>query len=474
MLEAKQVINERYQIQENLGRNAGRQTWLANDLSTEKRQKVVLKLLSFGGDVQWEDLKLFEREAQTLQQLDHSRIPKYQDYFSIDDRTLWFGLVQEYIPGSSLKQLLVKGKRFSEAEVKKIAEEILQILIYLHSFNPPLLHRDIKPSNLILGEDKNIYLVDFGAVQDCAATEGATFTVVGTYGYAPMEQFGGKAVPASDLYALGATLIHLLTRTTPGELPTKDLHLQFQDKVTIDSNFSKWLDKIIYPAVEKRFKTAQEALDYLQGKKGFFDYNNPSPEFQTRNISNHQILVKPLNSRVEIERHPNIIEITIAPKNQLVSGLANSLRENLGSPMMLVGGIFVLFVLLSLNPIALPIIIIVYLLNIKSKCLESKISLRYHQFQIMTNFLGFKTKQQGLTRNIQDVSINYVTNSQSENKLKPNAIVINTKLKFKIKPYERFVFGQGLSEEELLWLVSEIRGWLASIDDQQVVQTDER
>lgn len=73
------------------------------------------------------------------------------------------------------------------------------------------MHRDIKPSNLIWGEDQHVYLVDFGAVQAQAAVTGVTFTVVGTSGYAPLEQFWGRAVAASDLYALGATLIHLLT-----------------------------------------------------------------------------------------------------------------------------------------------------------------------------------------------------------------------------------------------------------------------
>ncbi len=463
MLEAKQVINQRYQLQEKLGKNAGRQTWLAKDLSTEKQQEVVVKLLAFGGDVQWEDLKLFEREAQTLQQLDHCRIPKYQDYFSIDDRTLWFGLVQEYIPGLSLKQLLVNGTRFSEAKVKKIAEEILQILIYLHGLNPPLLHRDIKPSNLILGEDQHIYLVDFGAVQDCAATEGTTFTVVGTYGYAPMEQFGGKAVPASDLYALGATLIHLLTRTAPGELPTADLKLQFRDKVNVSFKFSKWLDKILYPAVEKRFKTAQESLDYLMGNRADNDTDYPN-----KYIGNHQLLVKPLNSRVNIEeRNPNTIEITIAPQNKKINDIANSFDNPVSLVIFSIITIFVLSPLLSLPTIPILILLIIYLYIARAKFLETKIRLRHDEFQIVTNLLGFKKKYQGFTRNIKDVSINYVQQFHSEDKLKPNAIIINTKLKYRLNPYKRFVFGQGLSEEELLWLVSEIRSWLASIDEQK-------
>jgi serine/threonine protein kinase len=230
MLETNQILQNRYQLQKLLGRNAGRQTWLAVDLETQ--EKVVLKLLAFGEEVQWEDLKLFEREAQVLQQLSHPRIPKYRDYFSIDDRHLWFGLVQEYIPGESLRELLDRGKKFTPAEIVALAKQILQILTYLHELSPPVLHRDIKPSNLILGGDRQepqIYLVDFGAVQDKASAEGKTFTVVGTYGYAPMEQFGGRAVAASDLYGLGATLIHLLVGISPAELPQDDVRIEFKN-----------------------------------------------------------------------------------------------------------------------------------------------------------------------------------------------------------------------------------------------------
>ena len=459
MLEAEQVINERYQLQKKLGRNAGRQTWLAKDLSTDNQQQVVVKLLAFGGDVQWEDLKLFEREAQTLQQLDHSRIPKYQDYFSIDDRTLWFGLVQEYIPGHSLKQLLDKGKRFSEATVKKIAQEILQILIYLHGFNPPLLHRDIKPSNLILGEDNSIYLVDFGAVQDRAATEGATFTVVGTYGYAPMEQFGGKAVPASDLYALGATLIHLLTRTPPGELPTADLKLQFCDRITVSSQFTKWLEKILYPAVEKRFETAQEALDYLTTNHQNFESTWASSGSRNKIIRNHQIFRKPFSSRIKIERYPNLIEITIPPKNNKAHDLLNGISH----PITL-GVLLVLTPLLFFSyPVIFIIVLGIHFYHSKSNFMETRVSLCHHKFQITTNLLGFKQQQQGLTKTIQDISINYVSSSQGTEQLKTDAIIINTKSISKWQSYERFVFGKGLKEEELLWLVSEIRNWLATI-----------
>lgn len=264
MLEAEQILHERYQLKHKLGHNAGRQTWLAEDIAVSPFKPVVVKLLAFGGEVQWDDLKLFEREAQILKQLNHPRIPKYYDYFHIDERSLWFGLVQEYIPGSSLREQINQGKRFTPKQVRQIALEVLEILDFLHQLNPTVLHRDIKPSNLIWGEDEQIYLVDFGAVQDRAAKEGATFTVVGTYGYAPMEQFGGRAVPASDLYALGATLIHLLTGISPADLPQRNLRICYGDRVTLSSKMASWIEKLIEPAPENRFSSAGEALRALE------------------------------------------------------------------------------------------------------------------------------------------------------------------------------------------------------------------
>ncbi|MEW6497829.1 MAG: serine/threonine-protein kinase, partial [Cyanobacteriota bacterium] len=264
MLQAEQILKQRYQLKRKLGHNPQRQTWLAEDIGVSPAETVIVKLLAFGGDVQWDDLKLFEREAQILKQLNHPRIPKYRDYFSIDERSLWFGLVQEYIPGVSLKEQLNQGKRFTQEEIYQIAVDILKILEFLHQLNPAVLHRDIKPSNLIWGEDDRIHLVDFGAVQDRAVTEGTTFTVVGTYGYAPMEQFGGRAVPASDLYALGATLIHLLTGCTPADLPQRRLRICFEDKVTLTPRLVNWIKKLTEPAPEERYQSASVALSALE------------------------------------------------------------------------------------------------------------------------------------------------------------------------------------------------------------------
>jgi serine/threonine protein kinase len=216
MLEDLQPLQDRYQLEQKLGDRVSRQTWLAHDVVTGER--VVVKLLAFGAQVEWGDLTLFEREAQILKQLDCPYIPKYRDFFRIEDRALWFCLVEDYIPGISLDRAIQSHQKFTESQIKTIAVETLEILCYLHAFTPPILHRDIKPSNLIFGTDEHIYLVDFGAVQDRTPIEGVTFTVAGTYGYTPMEQFSGRAVPASDLYALGATIVHLLTGVPPANL----------------------------------------------------------------------------------------------------------------------------------------------------------------------------------------------------------------------------------------------------------------
>ncbi len=172
--------------------------------------------------------------------------------------------MQEYIPGQSLQEMLDQGKRFTEKQAIYLAKDILEILITLHELSPPVFHRDIKPSNLILGSDKHFYLVDFGAVQDRAKAEGASFTVVGTSGYVAPEQLWGKTVAASDLYALGATLIHMLTGVPPGDLPQRNLRVQFRDRVSLSPGFVRWLEQLIEPMLERRFSSAHQALEALQ------------------------------------------------------------------------------------------------------------------------------------------------------------------------------------------------------------------
>jgi serine/threonine protein kinase len=316
MLEPGQLLCDRYQLSRLLGEAPGRQTWLATDQTAATPEPVVVKLLAFGDTMQWVDLKLFEREAQVLQQLRHAYMPRYRDSFTLEDRLHWFGLVQDYIPGQSLKQCLDQGQHFSEKQILNIATNILHLLTYLHRLSPPVLHRDIKPSNLILGEDGYVYLIDFGAVQDRAAIEGASFTVVGSYGYTPMEQFGGRAVPASDLYALGATLIHLLTGVAPADLPQEDLRIQFADYVSVSSGLVYWIQQLTEPNVKKRFQTAQTALENL--RKSSHSPSSPphhprsaSPTPSPKTSVANLVATRPAHSRIKVQEVGNQLALQI-------------------------------------------------------------------------------------------------------------------------------------------------------------------
>lgn len=419
MLEAEQILQQRYQLKQKLGKNAGRQTWLAKDISIQPAETVIIKFLAFGEQFQWDDLKLFEREASILKQLNHAQIPKYRDYFSIEDNNNWFGLVQEYISGDSLKELIENKQRFTEEELRKIAIDVLEVLCYLHTLNPRVIHRDIKPSNLILGEDKRVYLIDFGAVQDSAAAQGTTFTVVGTYGYAPIEQFGGRTVPASDLYALGATLIHLATGRIPADLPQKNMRIEFQDKVTLSSHFIRWIQRLTEPDIEQRFRSASQALEALK----------------TRLVVNTSSEVsKPYSSRIRLKKSQEQLEI-------MISGREIKFKDFL----------WILFWFFLLGPLALfpSIIILLPVFGI------FHLRLNRNYFLMQWKLFGYTYQQSmGNTSAINDVDSSY-TSYQINDK---NIEMIS--MKTGVKKYNFGAYRPKLDSIEIRWLVNEIKDWL--------------
>ncbi|RUR73939.1 serine/threonine protein kinase [Chlorogloeopsis fritschii PCC 9212] len=436
MLEARQILQERYQLKQKLGQNAGRQTWLAEDLATEPKEPVIVKLLAFGDRFQWEDLKLFEREADVLKNLSHPCIPKYRDYFSIDDRILWFTLVQEFIPGSSLKELLNQGRKFSEQEVRKFATDVLEILNYLHSLIPPVLHRDIKPSNLILGEDNQIYVVDFGAVQDKATAPGGTFTVVGTYGYTPIEQFGGRAVPASDIYALGASLIHLVTGTAPADLPQRNMRIQFSDRTNLSPQFVRWLEGMTEPDVEQRFKTATQALEALN----------------SRLVSQSSFLVsQPHGSRVQLKKTASQLEIKIPARGLQFSDSFLIFFVTVWYGFLITSG-FVLYPFLLLHWIAglFPLTLLIL-----PAFGEVYIYFNHDYFFIVWKLFGHHyRRQQGNTSAIHNVYINREPISSNNKPLMCVTVEAGT------QKYKFGSFSPELADAERKWLVREIKEWL--------------
>jgi serine/threonine protein kinase len=305
-----QVLNGRYEIQRQLGDNAVRRTFLARDLQAAGSQDelVVVKLLTFSHSFTWDDLKLFEREAETLKHLSHPAIPSYLDYFDVDlPLGKGFALVQSYVEGKSLQEHLKAGRTFSEDEIIQIAKDLLGILTYLHNRQPPVIHRDIKPSNILLGDRGQVYLVDFGSVQTRVARGGSTITVVGTYGYMPPEQFGGRTVPASDLYALGATLIYLATGQQPADLPQKESRIFFESSVSLNTAFVDWLKWMTEPNVDLRLESATKALQALEKRQ------QRRADLSVSSPLSIQSTGKPAGSRVQLIKDREKIEIILPP-----------------------------------------------------------------------------------------------------------------------------------------------------------------
>lgn len=261
------IIAQRYRIITALGQGGSGTTYQAENLETE--QRVALKALSMQQVTDGKVLELFEREACVLAHISHPAIPCYLEYFHVDtSENRCFYIAQQLAEGESLAVLVQNGWYPDETEVRFIAIQLLEVLVYLHQLNPPVIHRDIKPQNVIRQSDGKVFLVDFGAVKNSYQT---TFvkggTVVGTFGYMAPEQFQGKAVPTTDLYSLGAMLVFLLTHRSPSDLPTTRLKINFRSQVKISEEFANWLDQMIEPAVEDRFPSAEVALDTLRGEQ---------------------------------------------------------------------------------------------------------------------------------------------------------------------------------------------------------------
>jgi serine/threonine protein kinase len=252
------IVVDRYHLRRRLSRNGTRETWLVSD--DRSGMDCVLKFLYFGDDTDWQDLKLMEREAKTLQLLQHPNIPRYSDAFWMErPEGHYFCLLQQFIAGVTLAEQIKQGLRYSEPELERLARAMLDILEYLHTQSPPVVHRDIKPSNILFGADGQFFLIDFGAVQAQAAGRG-TMTVVGTFGYMPPEQFAAQSVPASDLYALGATLLHLATGVDPAEMPRKGVQIVLAPELNLAKGWHRWFERLLEPDLEKRLACTSAAL----------------------------------------------------------------------------------------------------------------------------------------------------------------------------------------------------------------------
>ncbi len=263
-----------YRVETRLGAGSQGETFGAIEEATGRR--VAIKRLRMAEVPDWKAVELFEREGQALAGLHHPGMANQLGAFARpapgggED----FFLIQEHIDGESLDRALERGERWSVDDLRAFLLSLATTLAYLHGRNPPIVHRDLKPSNIMrrkTGQSPYV-LIDFGALQvmtPLVREEGGS-TIVGTSGYMPPEQLLGRALPASDLYALGATAAHLLTGVHPSRLPLSRLRIDWRSAlprgVVVPKSLASILDRLLAPAVEDRFKSAEEVLEALRRK----------------------------------------------------------------------------------------------------------------------------------------------------------------------------------------------------------------
>jgi len=216
-LSLQSLLHNRYLIRKLLGQGGMGAVYLAEDQQVFNRLCVVKEMLPYyttPAERQQAEHS-FEREARLLASLRNPGLPQVYDYFIESNR---YYLAMEWVEGENLEERMARlGGPLPESEVLAYALQLANILVYIARQSPPVIHRDIKPANIILGQEDQVKLVDFGIAKATAGT-GLTATPsipLGTPGYAPPEQYSGQVEPRTDVYALGATLHHLLTGRDP-------------------------------------------------------------------------------------------------------------------------------------------------------------------------------------------------------------------------------------------------------------------
>jgi hypothetical protein len=251
------LLADRYELLEALGKGSFAHTWRAKD--TQDGSTVAVKILD-PRTSDWKARELFQREAAVLSGLRHPGIPAV---FGKADAK-WEGaetacLVMEYVEGTSLATVIAERRRMADAEAVTILVDLLGILDYLHTRVPPVVHRDIKPANIILRPEGAPALVDFGCVREgfAGASEPGS-TVAGTYGYMPYEQYMGQALPSSDLYALGATMLHLFTGKPPRDFMGPEGRIEVPSELAGGPHLRAVIARMLASSPAERYASARD------------------------------------------------------------------------------------------------------------------------------------------------------------------------------------------------------------------------
>ncbi|HEY9608893.1 serine/threonine-protein kinase [Allocoleopsis sp.] len=333
------ILQNRYCLLQVLGQGGFGRTYLVED-QARFNELCVLKEYTpkhTGIYVLDKSQELFNREAKTLYQIQHPQIPQFRAFFKENERLF---LMQDYIAGKTYRTLLnerhKKGQTFSEKEMVQFLFQILPVLNYIHNISPKknegIIHRDISPENLICRQsDQMPVLIDFGTVKHMVFSSKSPEdippeTIVGKVGYAPEEQLlKGEVSPNSDLYALGITVIVLMTGRKPQDFFDKFLRSRGwqEDVPSVSRLFATVLNRMIDPIPSCRYQSATELLQALRSLQGLIS-DPPTPPTPPKDPKGSQPRPPtPPNGSGDIINNPSILrflqELILILGKQIVS-----------------------------------------------------------------------------------------------------------------------------------------------------------
>lgn len=285
-----QLLDRRYRIVQLLSSGAFGQTYLAADTRRPGHPQCVVKQLrppNNNSTILKTALRLFEKEAEVLEKLGrHDQIPLLLAYFKENHN---FYLVEEYIEGRPLTKELIPGSPWLEARVIRLLEEILEILVFVHSQG--VIHRDVNPSNLIRRKhDKKLVLIDFGSVKEVSNqlmngnAQALRTIATGTPTYMPIEQFQGNPQFSSDIYAVGMIGIQALTGLEASDLPklqdpnlSNGREMTWHNRANTSPGLTQILDQMVHHYYGKRYQSAADVISDLRELTGRSDFTYVPP-----------------------------------------------------------------------------------------------------------------------------------------------------------------------------------------------------
>ena len=271
MLKIGSVVDGKYKILNIVGKGGMSFVYLAMNEKANKQWAIK--------EIRGQDYRNFEidkQEIEMMKRLKHSGLPSIVDVIEQKESLL---IVMDYIEGRSLEDLVLEYGPLSETQVLNYAEQICDVLHYLHSQNPPIIYRDMKQSNVMLRPDGKICLIDFGAAREYKPENRSDTVLLGTKGFAAPEQYrmDGQSDARTDIYSFGVTLFRLLTGETPEGL------CRIQNlKPDLSAGLAHIVMKCLCVAKEERYQSVLELLDDLSH---YWEYDKEYQREQKRKAS---------------------------------------------------------------------------------------------------------------------------------------------------------------------------------------------